>query len=224
MSRYNTMKGVIIMRKVIVFLAVCMLLITGACAACADTLARDAMITYTGTDAFTKLTSMERQACVNWLVHGGTMDEKCSKAVMKLVSRAPDAVTAEQRQALIAEASGIDDTVTASGTSTAQTESEPPQISKKDDDTGKIIAIGLLGVLAGLIIHNNVGNHKSAPSYRPAPPRPAPHYDRRPPQNVKLPPRQPANRPPQNVSRPPQKIPQRPVTGRPAQDRKPPRK
>ena len=177
------------MKKTIIFMALCVTLIMGASIASADTLARDAMVTYTGTDAFTKLTSLERQACVNWLVHGGTMDERCSKAVMKLVSYAPKAVTDEQRQALIAEASGTKETA-----QSPAPEPEQPQISKKNDDTGKIVAIGLLGLLAGLIIHNNVKHHSSSPSYHPEPPRPAPHYDRRPPQNHR-PPQRPVARP-----------------------------
>ena len=168
--------------------------------------ARDAMIAYTGTDAFTKLTSMERQACVDWLVHGGEMSEKCSKAVMKLVSYAPNAVSAEQRQALIAEASGNN---TVSQPEPQPTTEEQPQIVKKNDDTGKIIAVGLLGVLAGLIIHNNVGHHKSTPSYTPPePPRHEPPHRNNPPQ-------------PQHLNRPVQRQPQpRPVNRQP--DRRPP--
>ena len=180
--------------------------------------AREAMITYTGSEAFTKLTKLERKACTEWLIHGGEMSEKCSKAVMKLVSLAPDEVTAEQRQALIAEASGYD---TAAQTQ-PQTE-EPPQIVKKEDNTGKYIAIGLLGVLAGLVIHNNVGHSKPAPSYTPpAPPRHEPPH-RNSPQHVSRPPQQ---RQPQHVSRPVQRQPQpqhrpqprpvsRPVNNRP---------
>ena len=166
--------------------------------------ARDAMITYTGSDAFTKLTPMERQACTGWLVHGGPMSEKCSKAVMKLVSYAPDAVTPEQRQALIAEASGYD-TATQPQTQTQ----EQPQIVKKEDNTGKYVAIGLLGVLAGLIIHNNVGHSKSAPSYTPpAPPRHEPPH-RNSPHHVSRPVyHQPQPRPqPRPVSRPVNNIP-----------------
>ena len=182
------------MKRRIIFLAVFITLTLGVCIASADTLARDAMITYSGTDAFTKLTSMERQACVDWLVHGGTMSERCSKAVMKLTSMAPNEVTAEQRQALIAEASGVTTAETAQAQTEPQTQSEQPQIVKKEDNTGKYVAIGLLGVLAGLVIHNNVGHHKAAPSYNPpAPPRNnPPRVEHRAPQ----PPR------PQQVSRP----------------------
>lgn len=198
------------MKKVIIFMAICITLFTGISIASADTLARDAMIVYSGTDAFTKLTSLERQACVNWLVHGGTMDDRCSKAVMKLVSDAPNAVTAEQRQALIAEASGGNETAQspAAANAPAPAESEQPQISKKNDDTGKIVAIGLLGLLAGLVIHNNVRHHKAAPSYHPEPPRPAPHMDRRPPHDNR-PPQRPKPPQPQRVNRPMDKRPPR---------------
>lgn len=205
------------MKKIIIFIAVFAVFSVSVCSAYADTLARDAMITYTGTDAFTKLTSLERQACVNWLVHGGTMDERCSKAVMKLVSDSPNAVTAEQRQALIAEASGINETTAQTQTTTqtqtpAPAETEQPKISKKNDDTGKIVAIGLLGLLAGLVIHNNVSHHKSAPSYNPEPPRHAPHMDRTPPNMDRRPPQ--ANRPPQRPMPQPQRV-NRPMDKRP---------
>ena len=190
------------MKRTIIILALFAIMIM-ACSAGADTPAREAMITYTGNDAFTKLTKLERQACTEWLIHGGEMSEKCSKAVMKLVSYAPDAVTPEQRQALIAEASGYD---TAAQTQT-QTE-EQPQIVKQEDNTGKYIAIGLLGILAGLVIHNNVGSSRSAPSYAPAPPRPEP-------------PRR--NNPPHHVSRPTQPRPQPQHVNRPSQPRPQPR-
>ena len=154
------------MKRAIIFLAVFAVLVTGVYSASADTLARDAMMTYTGTEAFTKLTSMERQACVDWLVHGGEMSEKCSKAVKKLVAYAPNAVTPEQRQALIAEASGYSETAATPEYSPARTET-PPQIVKQEDNTGKYIAIGVLGVIAGMVIHNNIGGSSSKPSYRP---------------------------------------------------------
>ncbi len=176
------------MKKAIFFLAVFTIIFTGAISASADSLARDAMMTYTGHDAFTKLTSMERQACVDWLVHGGDMSEKCSKAVMKLVAYAPDAVTPEQRQALIAEASGHPET-------TPHTAQNPPQIVKQEDNTGKYIAIGVLGVIAGMVIHNNVGGSSSNSSCRHEPHRHIPprhvHYqvDRRPPVRQTTPPR-----------------------------------
>ena len=194
------------MKRTIIIMAVLAAVTMSTLPASADTdtysLARDAVITYSGSDAFTKLTSMERQACVDWLVHGGEMNEKCSKAVMKLVSYAPDAVTAEQRQALIAEASGNN---VANTTQPQLPTEEPPQIiQKKEDNTGKYIAIGLLGVLAGLVIHNNVGHHKSAPSYAPEPPRPVPQGRNTSPHANRLPQRQPQPRP---VSRQPNRRP-----------------
>ena len=197
------------MKRVIIFLAVFTLLVAGAISASADSLARDAMMTYTGTDAFTKLTSMERQACVDWLVHGGEMSEKCSKAVKKLVGYDPDAVTPEQRQALIAEASGYSET--SPEYSPAKTQN-PSQIIKQEDNTGKYIAVGLLGILAGLVIHNNVGHSsKSQPVYHhPAPPRKPyghtpPHAEKRPPYASRPPAKH--SQPPRQVSRPIDKIP-----------------
>ncbi|MBQ7221640.1 MAG: hypothetical protein IJS28_11750 [Synergistaceae bacterium] len=188
------------MKRTIIILALLAAITISTYPADADTLARDALIAYSGTEAFTKLEASERQACMEWLVRGGTMTAECSSAVMKLVSQAPDAVTPEQRQALIAEASGR--TGTASAKPAPVPETSEPQISKKNDDTGKIVAVGLLGVLAGLIIHNNVRHHKSSPSYTPEPPRPAPQVRPAPPH---------ANRPPQ-APRPPQRQPQpRPV-------------
>ncbi|MBR0035076.1 MAG: hypothetical protein IJP54_05335 [Synergistaceae bacterium] len=185
------------MNRAMIFLAVFAILVTGAISASADTLARDAMVTYSGTTAFSRPTSMERQACVDWLVHGGEMSEKCSKAVMKLVAYDPDAVTSEQRQALIREASGYSQT--ASVPEAAPVPSNPPQIVKQEDNTGKYIAIGVLGVIAGMVIHNNVGGSRSEPSYRPAPPRHypprhAPHHVSRPPVRHHQPPR-PVSRP-----------------------------
>ena len=187
------------MKRAIFFLAVFTIIFSGAISASADSLARDAMMTYTGHDAFTKLTSMERQACVDWLVHGGEMSEKCCKAVKKLVAYAPDAVTPEQRQALIAEASGYSDTATSPEYSPARTET-PPQIVKQEDNTGKYIAIGVLGVIAGMVIHNNVGGSSSGSSCRPTP--------RYCPPRVHIPPR--IDRRPPRVSCPPARHPQPP--------------
>lgn len=192
------------MKKAMIFLAVFTILVTGAISASADSLARDAMMTYTGHDAFTKLTSMERQACVDWLVHGGDMSEKCCKAVKKLVAYAPDAVTPEQRQALIAEASGYSETATSPEYSPARTET-PPQIVKQEDNTGKYIAIGVLGVIAGMVIHNNVGGSSGSSCRREAPRYCPPRYDRRPPR---------ASCPPVRYRQPPRPV-SRPVARRP---------
>ena len=181
------------MKRVSIFLTVLIVLTIGASLASADSLARDALVIYSGTDAFTQLEASERQACVNWLVTGGTMTEDCRQAVMKLVAQAPDAVSSEQRQALISEASGKAN----SASVTLPTPAAPPEpkvIVEKKDDTGKIVAAGVLGLVAGLVIHNNVRHSKSSgSSYTPAPPRPAPNVRpapkaaKRPPQPVKAP-------------------------------------
>ena len=164
--------------------------------AMADTLARDAMVTYSGTNAFINLIPEERQACVNWLVTGGQMNELCSSAVMKLITEAPEAVTPKQRQALLMEASGITQTQTVQASAPPPPPQPEPQTIKQDDSSGKIVAAGLLGIVAGMIIHNNAGHrHKSPPPprYKPAPPRPAPHPQR--PPVVHKPPKRPVNAP-----------------------------
>lgn len=131
--------------------------------ACAGVQARDALIAYVGTDAFTTLTSGERQACVEWISEGGVMSAECRKAVMKLVSVAPRAVTVEQRQALVLAAADNSTSDTATTTTDA-----PVIVEKKDDKTSAVIIGGLVGLLAGLVIANN-RHHSSAPS-RPGPP------------------------------------------------------
>ena len=201
------------MKRTIIFLAVFAILVTGAISANADSLARDAMVTYSGTSAFSRLSPSERQACVDWLVHGGEMSEKCSKAVNKLVSYAPDAVTPEQRQALIDEASGYSQTASAPEYSPARTET-PPQIVKQEDNTGKYIAIGVLGVIAGLVIHNNIGSSSSSSrsSYRHGDPRYYPHG--RTPPHVSRPPVR-HTQPPRQVSRPIDKRPSHTVRRHP---------
>ncbi len=157
------------MRKVtIVFLSV-FLIIIGVNAACAAVQAKDALIAYVGTEAFTKLNAGERQACVEWLAEGGTMGAECKKAVMRLIALAPGAVTVEQRQALIQAASNSVSYVPVGG-------AETPVIVEKKDDTGAIIVGGLVGLLAGLVIANNNGGRHH---YVPAPPCPRPPDFRR---------------------------------------------
>ncbi|MBQ7544800.1 MAG: hypothetical protein IJT02_07655 [Synergistaceae bacterium] len=179
------------MKKVIVLFALLVVIAAGACSASADTPAREGMIAYSGTEAFTKLTPEERQACTSWLVYGGEMNDDCKKATMKLIAEAPEAVTAEQRKALTAAASG---NTVAAKTPEAPKQEEPPVI-KKDDTGAKIAAIGLIAIM-GLVIHNNMKrHHRSEPVYQPEPPRsapgrervPAPRNDRRPPQPPRVP-------------------------------------
>ena len=191
------------MKRIIIVTALLAVMTVGVCTASADTLARDAMVAYSGTDAFTHLIPEERQACVNWLVTGGQMNELCSSAVMKLITEAPDAVTPKQRQALLMEASGITQTQTVQASAPPPPPQPEPQTIKQDDSSGKIVAAGLLGIVAGMIIHNNVGgsSHKSnppAPSapvvHHPAPQRhaPVPHN---PPQVHRQQPQRPVNAP-----------------------------
>lgn len=185
------------MKKYITVLAVLVIVGVWSCTAFADSPARDGMVAYSGTQAFERLTPEERQACVNWLVRGGEMDALCRQAVMRLVSEAPDAVLPEQRQALIAEASGSE---IVQETPPPPPAPEPPKVVKKDN-TGAIIAAGVVGIIAGMIIHNNVGGSRRDdppphPHYRPLPPGHHPHAG---------PPPRPApiRRPPAPVHRPP---------------------
>lgn len=136
--------------------------------------ARDAMIAYSGTEAFTKLLPEERQACMYWVYEGGEMNETCRGAVRTLIAEAPDAVTNSQRKALLAAASGH----------TSRSRSQPIEEKKKSevqkDNTGGLIAAGVAAVILGLVIHNNIGRSHSRPSYGPPPPPPpyghhAPH-------------------------------------------------
>ena len=166
------------MRKIILALAVITLLIAGTSVAFADDEARDAMITYAGTDTFSKLLPEERQACMYWVSEGGKMNETCRSAVLRLISEEPDAVTPSQRKALLAVAS---DTVSASKTPPAQAQkpasSDNTPTIKKSDNTGAIIAAGIIGIIAGMVIHNNWPRHKdSSPSYG----SPTPYYREQP--------------------------------------------
>lgn len=193
-------------KVVIVFLSVALIAV-GVSVACAAVQAKDALIAYVGTEAFTKLNAGERQACVEWLAEGGVMGPECKRAVMRLIALAPGAVTVEQRQALVLAAS---DSVASAPVSNADT----PVIVEKKDDTGAVIVGGLFGILAGLVIANNVGHHRH---YAPAPPAPRPPVVVRPPRGPfggprgkpKLPPprRVPVNAPrcPPNGGRPPRR-------------------
>ncbi|MBQ7169905.1 MAG: hypothetical protein IJR63_08405 [Synergistaceae bacterium] len=177
------------MRKIFLALSVISLVIIGSSMAFASTEdeARDALITYSGTEAFANLLPEERRACMTWVAEGGIMTETGRSAVTKLISEAPDAVTPSQRKALLAAASGI----------TVQPSAKTPQpaksdtVIKKDDNTGAIIVAGIVGIIAGMIIHNNWPRHTSDTVYYPSPA--PPHRDYRvPPQH---------SRPPQPVSR-----------------------
>ena len=165
------------MKKYITVLAVIIIIGVWSCSAFAGSLARDAMVAYSGTEAFERLTPAERQACLSWLVRGGEMDELCRRAVMQLVSEAPNAVLPEQRQALIAEASGSE--IVQETPPPPPPAPETPKIVKKDN-TGAIIAAGVVGIIAGMIIHNNVGGSRRddrscGRGYRSYPPRYYPH-------------------------------------------------
>ncbi|MBR0256846.1 MAG: hypothetical protein IJQ58_03840 [Synergistaceae bacterium] len=162
------------MKRTIILFALIITAIMSAYPALADDTARDALVAYSGTEAFTKLTPEQRQACTAWLVSGGIMDKECRKAVIRLIAEAPDAVTPGQREALLREASMENAHVASAQKTPAPVQESPSQKIEKDDDTGKIIAAGILGIIAGMVIHNNV-RHRSAPSYQPAPP-PPPHH------------------------------------------------
>ncbi|MBQ2617546.1 MAG: hypothetical protein IJG51_00105 [Synergistaceae bacterium] len=195
------------MRKIILSLTVITLLIAGTSAAFADDEARDAMIAYSGTSAFANLLPEERQACMMWVAEGGKMSETCRGAVVRLISEDPDAVTPSQRKALLAAASG---TVSASKPKTpAPASADNTPTIKKSDNTGAIIAAGIIGIIAGMIIHNNWPRHKnSSPSYGPPPP---PQYRREQPHQQPAPP----NRHPQPVTRQnPQRVPPPPNNNR----------
>ncbi len=142
--------------------------------------ARDAMITYSGTDAFTRLLPEERQACMYW-VYGGEMNETCRNAITRLLSEDPDAVTSSQRRALLAATL---ETERRSSPKPVEPVQEKEKKSVEKDNTGVIITAGVVGLIAGMIIHNNTGGHRHSRHAPPPPPpghyRPAPpHHHRR---------------------------------------------
>ena len=159
--------------KIILFaLAVSAIVIAGSSVSFAydEAEARDAMIAYAGTDAFSDLLPEERQACMIWVSEGGRMSETCRSAVTRLISIAPDAVTNSQRRALLGAASSK---YSRPSPKTAPSSNNGTTV-KKDDSTGTIIAAGIVGVIAGMIIHNN-WPRDSSPRYRHGPP-PPPRY------------------------------------------------
>ncbi len=199
------------MRKIILALTVITLLIAGTSAAFADDEARDAMIAYSGTNAFANLLPEERQACMMWVAEGGKMSETCRGAVVRLISEDPDAVTPSQRKALLAAASGTVSASASKSKAPAPVSADNTPTIKKSDNTGAIIAAGVIGIIAGMVIHNNWPRHRnSEPSYGPPPP---PHHQPAPPHYRQAPP----NRHPQPVTRQnPQRVPP------PSNNRRPP--
>ena len=169
LSKFFKKKVISVKKFCIAFLTLIMLLTLAAdtSSAYSDIATKDALVAYVGTEAFTKLTAGERQSCLNWLSKGGEMSLYCKSAVMKLVSLDPNAVTAEQRQALVYAASDCDVPPCAkAGNNTV--------IVEKNYDTGAAIIGGIIGIGIGLIIANNVGHHHYAPAPRPHHFRPAP--------------------------------------------------
>lgn len=178
--------------------------------------ARDALIVYSGTEAFTHLLPEERSACMAWVADGGYMSELCRSAITKLLSEAPNAVSPEHRQALLAAASGRTESspsytpspsrarVPAPSPAPAPQPSSGGTVIREKDNTGAIIAAGIVGIIAGMVIHNNwpkdrgsdrvyypVPRYHHRPThYRPAPPhyRPAPqHYSPAPQPVIRVP-------------------------------------
>ncbi|MBQ7665572.1 MAG: hypothetical protein IJS42_02530, partial [Synergistaceae bacterium] len=159
-----------IMKRIFILLTLTIIIsaISSASFAAVDE-ARDAMIVYSGTEAFTRLLPEERQACMYWVYEGGAMNETCRGAVRILISEAPDAVTNSQRRALLAAASGY----SGKPRSKPIEEKKKPEVQK--DNTGALVAAGVAAVILGLVIHNNIGRSHSRPSYGPPPP-PYRHY------------------------------------------------
>ena len=195
------------MRKIFLALTVIGLVVIGSSMAFAysEDDARDALITYSGTRAFEKLLPEERRACMSWLAQGGYMSELCRSAVTRLVAEDPKAVSPSQRKALLAAAS-------ARTTQTGRGET----VVVESDNTGAMIAAGIVGVIAGMIIHNNLPGDRDRvyyphyrypePHYRPAPP--PPHHYRPAPPHYRHP--QPVMRHPDPIRRtPPRSVPHR---------------
>lgn len=182
------------MKKFALLLVTFSLIIFGAGMAFANVQeARDAMIAYVGTEAFTKLNATERQACVEWLSYGGTMKDECKKAVMRLVAIDPDAISQERRQALVSVAAGTESSVVSDVSNTTPVNNEKnTTVKKKDDKATAAIVGGLVGLVAGLVISNNHHrHHHSTPVYQPQPPSPV-----REPSRGNAPPRNHPQRPP----------------------------
>lgn len=149
------------MRKLVVLSLALALVSLGVGAAFANVQARDALVVYTGTDAFTKLTTSERRYCLEWLVEGGPMRLECKRAVVRLLAIAPGAITEEQRQALTLAVSDVPPP--------PPPPANAPVISERNDEAAAAVFGGLVGLVAGLVIANNSGRHHYAPG--PPPPR-----------------------------------------------------
>ena len=165
------------MKKIFLVLTVTAMIIISSAAVFAndEDEAHDAMITYSGTNAFANLLPEERQACMYWVSSGGEMSEICRNAALRLISEDPDAVTPSQRRALLAVASG-----TVSARRSQPVPNEKPKVIEKDN-TGAIIAAGVVGIIAGMIIHNNTSGGSHHHHHGPPPPPPPPHYRPAPP-------------------------------------------
>lgn len=157
------------MRKFFLALTVTALVVIGSSMAFAysEEEARDALITYSGTAAFSDLLPEERRACMTWVSEGGYMNELCRSAVTRLISEDPNAVTPSQRKALLAAASGR--------TTPAPTNSGETVVVRESDNTGSMIAAGIVGIIAGMIIHNNLPGDRDTVYY------PVPYHHHRPP-------------------------------------------
>ena len=170
------------MKKIFLILSVIAVVTIGTSIAFADDTARDAMIAYSGTETFAKLSPDERRACMFWIAEGGQMSELCRSAATRLIAEEPDAVTPQQRRALFAATMGK--VSTASKNRNSQPDREP-KVIRKEDNSGSIIAAGIIGLVAGMVIHNNLPRHRGRVYHYPAPPRHhghprPPHYSRGP--------------------------------------------
>ena len=170
------------MKKILMAVSVFTVIMILSSTAFAEDTAKDAMIAYSGTDTFAKLSSEERMACMMWIAEGGQMSEVCRGAATRLIAEEPDAVTPQQRRELFAATMGK--VSTASKNRNSQPDREP-KVIRKEDNSGSIIAAGIIGLVAGMVIHNNLPRHRGRVYHYPAPPRHhghprPPHYSRGP--------------------------------------------
>ena len=163
------------MRKILLALSAISIVIAASSMAFAydEDEARNALIAYSGTEAFGRLYPEEKRACMSWVSEGGYMDDTCSSAVTRLITEDPDAVTQSQRRALLAAASGR--TSSESAQPAPQPIREKEVVIEKSDNTGTVIAAGVAGVIAGMVIHNNLPREKEKTVYYPVPEKPQRH-------------------------------------------------